>query len=185
MFRIAALSVLLFGILASSASADVLCAKKKVKVVGGRINLANSLTIESDGTCPTTHNLIKDFDTVRDPQLAAFARVNQDAQVLSYGGASVTGVSSTQSLATYTQWDVTFTGNFEGLSDTDSADNQSRFTVLTTAASNSFGVTNAFITAATATEVTVRVFIWKSDDLSNGYQSGIFVALLQGELPAS
>ncbi|WKZ56733.1 MAG: hypothetical protein QY326_08365 [Bdellovibrionota bacterium] len=185
MFRIAALSVLLFGILASSASADVLCAKKKVKVVGGRVNLANNLTIEADGSCPTSHSLIKDFGTINDPQVAAFARINQAAEVLSFGGTGVTAVSSTQSIATYTQWDVTFTGNFEGLSDTDSADNQNRFTVLTTAASNSFGVTNAFITAATATEVTVRVFIWKSDDLSNGYQSGIFVALLQGELPAS
>lgn len=172
--------------LPSIASAELLCAKKKVKVVGGKIALANSLLTTDEEECPAKYQVVKDLNTIRDQQLAAFAYVDASGTAVSYGGSSVTAVSVVPNLVGTASFVITFTGTFEGFDETDTPDNRNRLTINSTGVSFDYGVSNAYVVSATSTEVKVEVYIWKSNDLVTiDPQAGIYVSVLKGELSPS
>ena len=162
-----------------SAQADILCAKRRVKVRNDRFSLAGNLQLRDAATCPAGYSLIKNFAEIKDQQIAAFARIAGDGSVLSFGGANITGVSVTQPFAG--RFDITFTGSFELQTEGDSEQNRNLFTVNSSAVADNYGSTNNGITFASSSEIAVTVFLWKSDTLHDESQAGINVSLLQGE----
>ena len=90
----------------------------------------------------------------------AYAAVDTSTgTVLAFGGKRATGAST--GVCGGGICFVTFTGNFP----TDIT--ASKVIVNTTAQSSVFDVTNAIVTAATPTSITVSVSDWKSDDLTS------------------
>ena len=165
----------------STSFADILCMKNRVPVRNGKINLINKLRALDQATCPTGFSLVKDLDTIKDQQITAFAKISGDGTVKSYGGANVTGVSVSQPGPG--RFDVTFAGNFSLATESDSSSNRDLLTVTSSAIADNYGVSNNNIESASNTEIRVVVFLWKSDDLTDGNQAGINVSIMQGSAP--
>ncbi len=161
--------------------ADILCVKNKVKVRNNSVRLANNVKLVEGTTCPAGHTLIKDLNTIKDQQLAAFARLNGSGGVLNYGGATVTGVNVDTTInGRYT---VTFIGDFDLPTEVDSEQNQNSLTVNSTAIADNYAVTNSAVISASSSEIVVTIFLWKSDDLFESFQSGINLSVFKGQSP--
>lgn len=172
-------SALIF--LTSNSIAEILCMKNRVKVVNGRVNLANKLRSLDQATCPSGFTLVKDLDSLK--QVTAFAKVSGVGEVQSYGGPNVTGVNVSSTAPG--RFDITFTGNFDLITENNSDENRALLTVNSSAISDNYGVTNNSIASASSSEITVTVFLWKSDDRTDGNQAGINVSIMQGSAPLS
>lgn len=173
--------ILLLILLSSiSVQADVLCAKRSVRVRNNRFNLVSNLKVRSS-VCPSGYTQIKDFATIKDQQITAFAKIAGDGSVLSFGGANVTGVGVVQPYPG--AFEITFTGNFSVPTAADSEQNRNLFTVNSSAVADNYGSTNNGIQVVSSTQILVTVFLWKSDTLSDQSQAGVNVSLLQGVAP--
>jgi hypothetical protein len=101
-----------------------------------------------------------------------FANVNgADGVVTSSGGNGTTSVAAVRNGAG--DYTVTFTGKYPA------AITDTKLTVLSTARSDNFQVTNANIESASSTSIVVRVFSWKSD-VTSEVDSSLFVQVLLG-----
>lgn len=172
------LFVLLFSV---AVQADVLCVKKRVPVTNGMVRLMNNVRVYNNPSCPARYALVKDLATIKDRQLAAFARISADGTVLSYGGATVSGVSAFEERAG--TWEVTFTGDFALPDVEDSETNRLLFTANSTAVADNYGVTNNGVHYASQTQVRVTVFLWRSDSLTDDSQAGVNLSLFLGRVP--
>lgn len=168
-------------IFVSQSFADILCIKNRAPVRNGKVNLINKLRSLDQATCPSGFSLVKDLDTIKDQQIAAFAKISGDGTVRNFGGANVTGVSVTQPAPG--RFDVTFAGNFSLATEDDSESNRALLTATSSAIADNYGATNNSIDYASSTEIRVIVFLWKTDDLTDGNQVGINVNVMQGAAP--
>lgn len=164
-----------------TAQAELLCVKNRVKVRNNAISLANNVKVVTDSTCPARHSLIKDLDTIQDEQIAAFAKVDQNGSVKSFGGKGVTGISvDTTGIG---RFEISFFGDFSLATDSDSEQNRSLLTLNSSAIADNYGVTNNSVVSASNSEIRVVVFLWKSDTNADQNQSGVNVSVLKGILP--
>jgi hypothetical protein len=89
--------------------------------------------------------------------LVAFARINPATNVAeSFGGNGTTSVTVTDDFGIVGNRTVVFHGSYPAGID------RTKVVVLTTAQVNSFDVTNAYVSDATATEITVGINDWQS-----------------------
>src|SRR5437868_1082270 len=87
-----------------------------------------------------------------------YARIATDDTVLAFGGKGTTGVVSTAVVPGEHQ--VTFTGKYPADITID------KVILNSTSEATNYGVTNARVTAASATEIQVDLFDWRSDAIS-------------------
>lgn len=164
---------------APSAHADLLCAKKSLKVKAGVVKLSSGIKTVSTAACPSGYALVKDLSDVHDKNVLAFGRIAEDGSVTNFGGSGVTAVSASPLNTGDTFFEVTLTGSFSGLTETDSASNRAKLSVLSNAYSFDYGVTNASITSATSTSIVLDIFIFRSNDVSASFQKGITFAVFK------
>lgn len=181
-FTTLTLSGLLFSG-AAPAQADLLCAKKKVGVKNGKVNFAAALSATSAAACPSGTQLVKDLGEPSVSPVIAFATVDRQAAIKTFGGSAVTAVSATQDQAgADSSWyRVTFTGDFTELSSEDSEANRNRVAVLATPIVYDYPALSASVSSAKRSEIKVDIAIWKSDALFPlSYQGGFYISLLSG-----
>lgn len=166
----------------SAAHADLLCAKRKAAVKNGKVNLGAAVKTVSDATCPKGFALVKDLGNGKDPQILAFASINETGAVRTFGGNGVTGATAVvdASGGDATFFRVTFTGTFAGLSATAEAANSDKLLVLSTPLNDNYGGTSGGVTSAKGDEIKIATALWKTDDLSVSPQKGVYVAVLRG-----
>ena len=81
------------------------------------------------------------------------------------------------------RFEITFAGNFSLATESDSESNKALLTVISSAIADNYGATNNSIDYASSTEIRVIVFLWKTDDLTDGNQTGINLSVMQGLAP--
>lgn len=165
------------------AHSELLCVKSKVAVKDNKVDLGNAFRTVSTNRCPRNYRLVKDLAEISDPQLIGFARADGSGTMLSFGGNGTTGVTVQQINDGGTNYRFTFSGVFSALTATDTPGNQNRISILTSAETKDYGVTNAYVNSASASQIVVTVYIWKSSDLTADFQNGVYVALLLGQAP--
>lgn len=174
-------------VIPTPASAELLCMKRRQKVRGNRVNLNRAIQVTSESSCPGSRVELFDTDnylaadTPLNDEVIGFVSVEADGTVNNFGGNGTDSVSVIRTSAGV--YNATFTGTFTGLAETDSTENRELLTLLATAHSNDFEVSNAFVTSASSTEIIVRFFTWRSDVDITADGAGAFLSVLIGEAP--
>ena len=103
-------------------------------------------------------------------QAIAFAHVNANSTIASFGGKGTTSVTVSGFTGLYV---VTFTGNYPATITPD------KLIINSTAKSFDYGVTNAYISSANKNHIVVRVFVWRSYD-ATALSNDVFVSVFLG-----
>jgi len=105
---------------------------------------------------------------------SAFAKVNGNGAVVTFGGSDTTSASAVHSgIGQYT---VTFNGTYlPTITNND-------VVINTTAESFNYGVTNAFVISATPAQIVIYVYVWTSSNL-NLLDNPIFISVNVGTPP--
>ena len=154
------------------AQATRVCVRSSVPVNNGAIKLAKSVRLQ--GTeCPAgfTESATLSDDAV------AFARVAADGSVRAFGGIGVRNVTGSSPSAG--QISVTFEGTFRDLEAADSVANDQALSVFTTPKTSGFVASNAKITSATRSAITVLMSTWQVNVLTNTTEDDVSVVILR------
>jgi len=116
------------------------------------------------------------------PEMVGFARVNPQGTLLSFGGSATFEATTEVTSLGLVRFStiVRFAGDYEGLTENDSEENQNKVSVLVTAESGTFSVANAVVTSASSSEIVIRVKTYNFNEvtITNINRDGFFAAVL-------
>lgn len=152
-------SILLFGISPAQAATSVICKK----------TADGALSIRSK-RCRSGESRINNVFQIS-PSIAFAAIRGADGSVISSGGNGTTLVNCVRNGAG--DYTVTFSGNFPANVSAE------KLTVLATAQSDNYQVTNAAVESASSSSISIRIFAWRSD-VASEIDASVFVQVLLG-----